>query len=110
MPLLTWDSKYSVKVKQFDAQHRKLFDLLNDLHDGMKAGQGRSMIGDVVAALIEYTASHFATEERIMKDNAYPEYEQHKKEHTELITKVHTLQQQFMSGNAPLTQEIMNFL
>ena len=79
MALITWNDVYSVKVKQFDDQHKKLIDLVNQLHDAMKVGKGGQVIGDVLKALIDYTGSHFAAEERLMKLYNYPDYEQHKK-------------------------------
>jgi hemerythrin len=40
MALITWNDGYSVKVKQFDDQHKKLIDMVNELHDAMGIGKG----------------------------------------------------------------------
>ncbi|KAF0219430.1 MAG: hemerythrin family [Geobacteraceae bacterium] len=110
MALLTWNDGYSVKVKQFDDQHKKLIDLVNQLHDAMKVGKGGQIIGDVLKALIDYTGTHFAAEERLMKLHSYPDYEAHKKEHNMLVMQVLDVQKKYQEGNAPITQNIMNFL
>lgn len=82
MALITWNENYSVKVKQFDDQHKKLIDMINELHDAMKVGKGKDVMEKILAGLIQYTVTHFANEERLMKQHNYPDYEQHKKSTT----------------------------
>lgn len=110
MALITWSDSLSVKVRQFDDQHKKLVDLVNQLHDGMKAGKGAQVMGDILKSLISYTQTHFAAEERLMKTHNYPDFEAHKKEHNNLVMQVLDLQKQLQSGKPVLTQNVMNFL
>ena len=51
MALITWDESYSVKVSMCDEDHKKLFSLLNTLHDAMKAGHGSQVLQQVVKDL-----------------------------------------------------------
>lgn len=110
MALLTWSTRYSVQVKKLDDQHKKLIDILNNLHDAMKVGKGKDVLGEVLDGLIAYTGDHFSEEERLMKTNAFPGYEEHKKEHNLLVLQARDIQSQFRSGNGVLTQEVMSFL
>lgn len=110
MALLTWSEKYSVKVRQFDEEHKQLMNLINQLHDAMKAGQGKQVVGDVLDGLIRYTQKHFAAEDRLMKAHGFPGYENHKKEHNQLTLTVLELQKGFSEGSAPLSQTVMTFL
>lgn len=110
MALLTWSDKFSVQVRQFDEEHKQLMNLINQLHDAMKAGQGKQVIGDVLNGLIEYTRKHFAAEDRIMKAQGYPGYENHKKEHNQLTMTVMDFQKGFAEGSAILSQTVMTFL
>jgi hemerythrin len=110
MALLTWSDKFSVQVGQFDREHKELINLINRLHDAMKAGQGKQVIGDVLNGLISYTQNHFAAEERLMKAHAYPAYETHKKAHNQLTMTVLDFQKGFMDGSVPLSHEVMMFL
>jgi len=110
MALMEWNPSFSVKVKKFDDQHKKLVDLVNQLHDAMKAGEGNAMLGVVLQSLISYTGSHFADEEKMMQANAYPEYAKHKGEHEKLVKQVLELQQKFQAGNAMLTMSVLSFL
>jgi hemerythrin len=110
MALITWSDALSVKVKQFDDQHKKLVEMVNQLFDAMKAGKGNQVMGDILKSLIQYTQTHFAAEERIMKQYGYPDFENHKKEHNALVMQVIDLQKQFQEGKAVLTQNVMTFL
>lgn len=110
MALLTWNDSISVKVRQFDDQHKKLVDLVNKLHDAMKEGKGTQILGDVLKSLATYTQTHFADEERVMKQHGFPEYEKHKQEHNKLILQVVDIQKQMDAGKAPITQAVMQFL
>ena len=110
MALLTWHDSYSVKVRKFDDEHIKLIGLINQLHDAMLVGKGGQVIGTVLQSLIDYTATHFAAEETMLKLHKYPDYEQHEKEHNLLVLQVLDVQKNLKTGNAPLSQEIMSFL
>jgi hemerythrin len=110
MALITWNESFSVKVKQFDDQHKKLIDMVNELHDAMKVGKGKDVLEKILAGLIQYTVTHFANEERLMKQHNYPEYEQHKKEHNLLTLQVNDVQRKFREGGAVLSQSVLQFL
>src|SRR5208283_4127594 len=98
MALMEWSDNLSVKVTQIDEQHKKLVGMLNDLHDAMKQGKGGEATGKILDGLIQYVATHFANEEKLMKDTAYPEYLKHKKEHDALTKQALDLQKQFQDG------------
>ncbi len=110
MALIAWSDSLSVKVKQFDDQHKKLVDMVNQLFDAMKTGKGSQVMGDILKQLISYTQTHFAAEERLMKQYGYPDMEAHKKEHNALVMQVLDLQKQFQEGKAVLTQNVLTFL
>lgn len=110
MPILQWSDKYSVKVKELDDQHRKLIDLVNELHDGMSSGKSREVMGGVLDGLVKYTVGHFATEEQYMSRLKYPGELAHKAEHKKLVDQVAKFQKDYQNGQAALSLEIMNFL
>jgi hemerythrin len=107
---MEWSPALSVNVKQFDDQHKKLVNMVNDLHDAMKIGKGNEVLGKILDGLISYTASHFADEERLMTTHAYPGFSAHKVEHEKLVKQVLELQQKFRSGQPILTNNVMTFL
>lgn len=110
MALLTWNSRYSVGVKTLDSQHTILFGLLNDLHAAMLKGQAQSLTGPLLRKLVDYTHTHFATEERMLAEARYPGLAEHKIKHSALIQKVEDYSARFEKGEITLNLHLMNFL
>lgn len=110
MAFFNWEDRFSVGIAEIDMQHRKLVEMLNELYDAMRDGKGNDVVGQILAGMIQYTASHFATEERYMKLHGYPDFAAHKREHDSLTQQVLDLQQQFKSGQAALSMKVGTFL
>jgi len=110
MAFIKWDDSYSVKVTEIDMQHQKLVAMINELHDAMKDGRGKEVIGKLIIDLIGYTATHFKTEEKYFDQFGYPETDSHKKEHTAFVQKISEFKDGFEKGQLSLTIDVMNFL
>lgn len=110
MSFLSWDNSYSVGVALIDNQHKRLINIINELHDAMAAGKGKEVLGKVLHELIQYVNTHFKTEEEHMVKYQYPEYENHRYEHEKLTDEVKRFYDDFNSGKAVLSVQIMNFL
>ena len=110
MALLAWKEDFSVKVRQFDDQHRKLIELVNKLHDAMRQGKGAQVLNDVLSSLAAYTQTHFSDEERVMLQNRYPGFSDHKRSHDQLVARVRDFQREVEAGNATVSLGLMNFL
>lgn len=110
MAIIEWSPVYSVKVKKFDDQHKKLVDLINQLHDAMKSGQGNTAIGIVLQSLVAYTGTHFADEVKLLQANGYPDLVKHQAEHDKFVKQVVEFQQKFKDGTAMLTMTVLSFL
>jgi hemerythrin len=107
---MAWSPALSVKIQQFDDQHIKLVNMVNELHDAMKEGKGSVVLGRILNGLISYTSSHFTDEEQLMALHAYPETAAHKVEHEKLVRQVMELQSNFKAGKAILTLDVLMFL
>jgi len=110
MALLSWSSKYSVGVDAMDSQHTVLFGFLNDLHEAMINGQAHKITGELQRKLLEYTRQHFAAEEAMMVSAKYPQLDQHRIMHRELISKVEEFAARFQRGESALNVQLLNFL
>lgn len=110
MPLLTWKEDYSVNIKEIDDQHRKLVAMINELHDAMSERRAKEVLGEILKKLADYTVFHFSSEERLMRTNEYPEYEEHRGKHEKMTNKVLALQEELKQGKITLSMEVMDFL
>lgn len=111
MSLIEWNnSLYSVKVDQFDNDHKKLVDIINDLHSAMLKGQGKEKLNEILAELQAYTQYHFDAEEKKMTEVNFPGLQEHKKQHNELVVKLSELIQDYKNGKREVSIETFRFL
>lgn len=110
MPMLAWNDRLSVNIKEIDDQHKKLVDMINTLHDAMKAQKAESVLMGIVDSMKKYAASHFALEEKYMKQHNYPQYTAHKSEHDKFVAKVLQVEADCKSGKCTMSMDILNFL
>lgn len=111
MAIMQWNEKMSVGVSMFDTEHKKLIDLVNELHDGIQAGKAPDSLAKVLAGLITYTATHFKHEEEFFAKTGYPASADHKKEHDDLTKQVLDIQAKVAAGaTGMLSLEVLAFL
>lgn len=110
MALFEWNDSYSVKVGLFDGHHKKLVGMINELHQAMMSRQASAVIEKILDSLVDYTKYHFTEEEKLMKQHGYPGYEQQKKEHENLVSRVVEIQDKLKKGSMSVTLETMAFL
>lgn len=110
MSLFAWNAKYSVNIKEIDDQHKKLIGMVGQLNDAMRQGKGKEILDRLLQDLVQYTRTHFAAEERVMKAHGYPEFEDHKAKHDKMTQKVLEVQRGYREGKLSITIELMAFL
>ena len=64
-----------------DSQHKQLIQAINDLLDACSQGKGRAALEGTMKFLYDYTAKHFADEEKLQIQYKYPDYQNHKRYH-----------------------------
>lgn len=107
---MPWNNNLSVQIKQIDDQHKKLVGMVNELHRAMKSKKSNAVMGGILDRLIEYTATHFATEEKLFAKYGYPEEKPHVEMHKKLVAQALDIQKKFKAGNALISMELMDFL
>ncbi|MGE4506900.1 MAG: bacteriohemerythrin [Desulfovibrionaceae bacterium] len=110
MPFITWSNATAVGLETVDEQHRKLFDILNDLHAATMEGQEQSALRAIFNELIEYTVYHFENEEELHARYGFPDAAEHKREHDKLTAQAVELQRQFEEGSATVSFDLLDFL
>lgn len=111
METIIWDEKLlSVGVKKFDEEHKLLIAYLNNLNNAVKIGSSQNTMEDILIQIINYTKSHFSSEEKYMKLYQYPDYERHKVEHDVLTQQVNDFYARLKEGKAAFSLELIRFL
>jgi len=110
MALIQWTSELEIGYKIIDDQHKKLVDLLNDLHGAMIQGKSKEILASILKELIKYTGYHFKDEEGYMKKFNYQDFNNHCIEHDNFVKKMLGYQDDFANQKALLSIDIMNFL
>lgn len=109
MTLFSWNSKFSIDVDVIDNQHKKLFELINNLHSLVKSGIQGKEITQRLDALIDYTSYHFVEEEKYMQEVGYIRLDQHKLAHQNLREQALKFRENIISGDGNM-EEFINFL
>lgn len=110
MSAFVWEDKYSLHIAELDRQHQKLFALFNDLYDAMQQGHGSEVIDKVLTSVVDYTAYHFAFEEKLLREAGYREEAAHRAEHAKLAEQAKALAQKLHAGGADVTMATLKFL
>lgn len=109
MPMAPWSSQFETGIELIDAQHRMLFDSLNELDAAVAEGTCAQKVEEGLARIARQSIRHFQSEETHMKALAYPARVRHAEEHHHLILQVRSIQYLQAKGEA-VTTEVTEFL
>ncbi len=108
--IIEWNDELSVGIEEIDEQHKVLVGLVNEMHDAIHEHHGSEASQRILERLAEYTKIHFAVEESLMRIVDYPGYEEHKKQHEELIKEIVELQGKIARGEGSISFKLLHFL
>ena len=86
-----WKDAYSVGIESIDQQHKNLINLINMLQTTVDYSTGEEFERECLAAVVDYTKTHFVYEEGLMSKYGYPDFEAHKAQHQKMIDKINDL-------------------
>ncbi|MFT7005850.1 MAG: hemerythrin [Colwellia sp.] len=111
MALIEWTAKLSVGIDSIDEQHKKLVNMINALNDAMLTNSSDELLGKIFIGLAAYTQKHFTYEENMFAEYGYPDSEEHKRQHNELIAQVVELKEKFIENpQRTMSADLMLFL
>ncbi len=102
MPYVSWSDEYNINVGEIDTQHKKMLELVNDIHSEVEDRVDKEILLDLLFELVEYTRMHFSTEEELMKTHDYPEFKKHHIDHKMLLQYMNDLVAEVSSGKKPV--------
>ena len=112
MATMQWEAALSVGVDLIDEQHKKWIGGLNDVATAVEARRGPTEVSRALEFLVDYTQSHFSTEEKLMVESSYPGLDEHRAKHAELRETLQELVKDFdeEGANAKLADAVRSFL
>ncbi len=110
MAKLLWKSQYETGIPIIDEQHKRLFELLEQVQDAVASGNTQEEIRDLVQALMADTREHFRTEEAIMAHHGFPDLLAHIREHELLMEKLEDLHHRFEENQDSMALMMSTFM
>ena len=88
MNLIAWRDEFSLGVESVDVEHREMIALINSLDEAMQQGASQDTVVETLGEIYARIASHFALEEKIMRDAGYERLAAHKSDHERLLDRL----------------------
>lgn len=111
MPYLAWSDELVCGIESVDCQHKKLVQLLNEVHEAVSSGEVHEALINIFDELIDYTLVHFNQEEEVFAAGRYPRLTEHKALHQTLTQQVIERRQELDAGQDMfLAAEMLYFL
>ena len=98
MNLIEWRDEFRLGIPAVDHEHRELIELINALYASYTAGEAKLTTLDFLGELYARIAAHFALEEKIMQEQGYDQYQDHKADHEKLLDEICDFMDDFESG------------
>jgi len=105
-----WEDKFSVGVSEIDAQHKRLFSLVDNIEQLSTKHKGELIknfkeIVKVIDELGDYSVTHFYSEEMAMDECKCPEAEDHKKKHEVFVDEINNIRENLTENKLFQTDE-----
>ncbi len=107
---VTWKDEYSVGVKSLDDDHKRLLYLINSFHTAANYRTDLAFERQALNEVVDYTKTHFAREEKLMQDHAYPDFSLHQRQHEAMISKIGELVQRYEQDRDGTIEELLKYL
>lgn len=93
---LQWTPECSVGVEEMDLQHKRWFEIVNEVESELARGPDPRALERALEEALDYTRYHFRAEEKLMEQMGYPELAVHRQQHRDFVR----LLQQFSGPTA----------
>ncbi len=108
--LIQWTDKMNLGIELIDSQHQMLVNYINALYRGMQEHKADSVMQELLNDLMNYTDTHFTTEEQYFCHSDYPDVEKHKEIHRKFVAKIKDYSDKLRRGEAMVSIDLLEFL
>ena len=111
MSVFKWSyDLHGIGIGEIDEQHRHMLGLANELYVTLTRRKSEERYRAILDELVEFSKSHFETEERVMREAGYPGLEEHRKEHELMTVQLREFAAAFKYGRPLPANELVGFL
>lgn len=91
--MILWTSAMETGIRQIDAQHQELVNMINEMEMACASGQSTAALDDILPRLTVYALFHFGEEEVLLAhvSEGTPFAEHHRQEHRSFVDEVQRL-------------------
>ena len=107
---IVWNDEFRVGSARLDAQHKKMFGLINELFAVIREGHEAGKVKQVIDGALDYGRMHFGDEERIMLQSGFPQFSSHKQVHEHYSQKIDELMIDYHRRFGDISSELLQFL
>ena len=110
MRYIRWNPALETGYPEVDDQHRELYALVNDLNAAALVGVDDAQIAHILARILRYASSHFATEQALMELTGYPAAAEHIAIHSDFAGAAQELAASYQAGGGKTVLELARFM
>jgi hemerythrin len=107
---LAWKDPYSVRIEEFDRQHREIVDCLNELAQALAEGMNDVLLTGILSRFTILVREHFSAEEEAMARTGYPDLEIHRLVHRLLGENLDFCMERLETNELILNNALLDFL
>jgi len=98
--IVSWSDKYATGIELIDNQHHQLVDLTNELYRACLSGgdERLAVFKEAMSRMVEYVRFHFTAELKLLDAIKYPDYNNHKKMHNDLVEEILVASKKYDDG------------
>jgi len=104
---IDWSPKYSVDIENVDMLQKKMFELFNELIDIKQDELEVKECTNKISEINDYAKLFFSTEEKVLRINGYPDFQNHTKAHRQFIRSSISLRREIADDIDNLTYEVI---
>jgi hemerythrin len=97
MEMYKWTEALETNNIKIDNDHKLIIDMAQELNEAMSRGRGKERVNETLTFLTGYVKKHFDDEEKLQLKNNYPDFLEHKKNHTYFINELDLLSQKIIA-------------
>jgi hemerythrin len=101
------DPEYLTGIDEIDTQHKEIEEVAAAVIEAVEARDKWHIVHYIVVRLYELLRFHFTVEEAMMRITGFPEIEEHKRVHREMLTTVERMKSATLDPNLGEDSDIL---